>query len=116
MPEKTEPEDDKARVLAAERHQVELREFHLDSAVAADHRVRGVWSYVEALDLSPLYARIGSVEGGAGRPVDRQNRSGAERRNRTGLDEAVAVSERCRPKAQRPAAPCGPRDREASRR
>jgi hypothetical protein len=47
--------------------------------------------------------------------VDRQNRSGGERRNRTGLDEAVAVSERCRPKAQRPAALCGPRDREASR-
>ena len=69
MPEKTEPEDDKARVLTAERHQVELWEFHLDSAVAADHRVRGVWSYVEALDLSPLYARIGSVEGGAGRPA-----------------------------------------------
>jgi hypothetical protein len=42
--------------------------------------------------------------------------AGGERRNRTGLDEAVAASERSRPKAQRPVALCGLRDREASRR
>jgi transposase len=58
-----------ARVLTPERHQVELREFHLDGAIPADHRVRAVWAFVEGLDLSRLYRGIGSVEGGAGRPA-----------------------------------------------
>src|ERR1019366_8014063 len=46
--------------------------------------------------------------------VDRQNRSGGERRNRTGLEEAVAVSERCRLKALRPAALHSLREEEAA--
>jgi len=58
-----------ARVLEAERQQVELREFHLDSAIPFDHRARAVWAFVEGLDLSALYGKIGSVEGGAGRPA-----------------------------------------------
>lgn len=40
----------------------------LDGLVGADHRVREVWTYVESLDLTPFYARIQAVEGGAGRP------------------------------------------------
>jgi len=43
-------------------------------------------------------------------PVDCQNQSGSERRNRTGIDEVVVVSERCRPRVLRPAALCGLRD------
>jgi len=39
-------------------------------------------------------------------PVGRQNRSRGERRYRTGLDEAVAASERSQRKAQRPAVLC----------
>lgn len=39
----------------------------LDQVVPADHRVRVVWRYVDSLDLSPLYADIGAVEGKAGR-------------------------------------------------
>ena len=58
-----------ARILMPERQQVELREFHLDGAVAPEHRVRAVWAFVEGLDLSALYRGIGSVEGGAGRPA-----------------------------------------------
>ena len=58
-----------ARILMPERQQVEFREFHLDGAVPADHRVRAVWAFVEGLDLSSLYRGIGSVEGGAGRPA-----------------------------------------------
>lgn len=59
----------RARVLTAERQQVELRVFHLDSAVASEHRVRAVWTFVEGMDLSRLYSEIESVEGGAGRPA-----------------------------------------------
>jgi transposase len=58
-----------ARILMPERQQVELREFHLDGAVPADHRVRAVWAFVEGLDLAVLYRGIGAVEGGAGRPA-----------------------------------------------
>jgi transposase len=35
----------------------------------ADHRARLVWSFVESLDLSPLYDRVLSREGEAGRPA-----------------------------------------------
>ena len=59
----------RARVLTAERQQVELRVFHLDSAIGPEHRVRAVWTFVEGMDLSRLYAEIESVEGGAGRPA-----------------------------------------------
>jgi len=59
----------RARVLTAERQQVELRVFHLDGAVPSEHRVRAVWAFVEGMDLSGLYSEIGSVEGGAGRPA-----------------------------------------------
>jgi len=55
--------------VTAERHQVELREFHLDGAISSDHRVRAVWTFTEGMDLSRLYQGIGSVEGGAGRPA-----------------------------------------------
>jgi transposase len=34
-----------------------------------DHTARIVWAFVEGLDLSELYARIKSVEGGAGSPA-----------------------------------------------
>jgi transposase len=59
----------KPRVLEADRHQVFLRPSDLDSLVAEDHRVRGIWEFVVGLDLSDLYARIDAVEGGAGRPA-----------------------------------------------
>ena len=39
----------------------------LDECLPSDHRARLVWSYVEGLDVGPLYAAIRSVEGGAGR-------------------------------------------------
>ena len=35
----------------------------------ADHRARLVWSFVESLDLSPLYDQVLSREGEAGRPA-----------------------------------------------
>lgn len=55
------------RVLVAERNQIELRPMDLEATISLDHPARSVWAFVERLDLSALYAEIGSVEGRAGR-------------------------------------------------
>lgn len=48
-----------------------MRFLSLDHLVASDHRVRAVWQYCESLDLTPLYQRIKSTQGRAGRdPID----------------------------------------------
>ena len=57
------------RVLTAQRNQIALRPVDLEATVGPDHPVRNVWAFVERLDLSGLYAEIGSVEGAAGRPA-----------------------------------------------
>src|SRR5271155_3707737 len=41
----------------------------LEALLPADHRARLVWSFVESLDLSPLYDQVRSREGEAGRPA-----------------------------------------------
>ncbi len=58
---------DRARVKRPERFQTEWRPVAWDQLLPSDHRVRGVWAYVDSLDLSPLYAKIQAVEGKAGR-------------------------------------------------
>jgi transposase len=55
------------RLLVAERNQIELRPMDLEATLSLDHPARSVWAFVERLDLSALYAEIGSVEGRAGR-------------------------------------------------
>jgi transposase len=55
------------RVLTAQRDQIALRPVDLEATVGPEHSVRNVWAFVERLDLSALYAEIGSVEGRAGR-------------------------------------------------
>lgn len=57
------------RVLTPQRDQVELRPVDLDALVSADHPVRSVWSFVNALDLKPLYCQVRSVSGRAGAPA-----------------------------------------------
>jgi len=57
----------KARVQEAVRDQVELQVSDLDALVAPDHQVRRVWTFVEGLDLAPLYAAIQVREGTSGR-------------------------------------------------
>jgi len=61
--------DASPRVLRPNRAQLELRPTDLESLLPEDHRARAVWEFVEGLDLSPLYERIRSVEGHAGRPA-----------------------------------------------
>lgn len=58
-----------ARVMSPVRNQVELRAVDLDALVAADHPVRNVWAFVQALDLGPLYAKVKSVQGRPGAPA-----------------------------------------------
>lgn len=59
---------DSARYLEADREQLCWDMVDLDSQLTRDHRARIVWAFVEGLDLSAFYARIGSREFAAGRP------------------------------------------------
>lgn len=74
--ERAEPTRERARagaprLVRPERKQTLLQACDIDSLVDAEHRVRAVWAFVDALDLSALYARIAAVEGHVGRsPID----------------------------------------------
>jgi transposase len=57
------------RLRYADREQPRFRTCSLDALVPEDHPVRTVWTYVEALDLSPLVRQIRAVAGGAGAPA-----------------------------------------------
>ncbi len=69
--EPTEREEDASgvpRLQRPNRGQLELRPVDLEGLLAADHRARLVWAFVEGLELGPLYERIRAVEGRPGRP------------------------------------------------
>lgn len=57
------------RMVLPQRHQVEWAEQALDDLVAEDHPVRGIWAFIERLDLGQFEKAIRSVEGSAGRPA-----------------------------------------------
>lgn len=59
----------RVRTVKPNRDQLELVPFDWDSLLPEDHRARVVWAFVEGVDVSELYAQIGSVEGRAGRPA-----------------------------------------------
>ena len=59
---------DGARYLMADRVQPRWDLVDLESQIPLDHCVRVVWAFVASLDLSALYAGIGSRVGVAGRP------------------------------------------------
>jgi transposase len=56
-----------ARILQAEREQVELLAVDLDSVLPPDHQARLVWGYVERQDWSELESRIKARGGAPGR-------------------------------------------------
>jgi len=58
-----------ARVLRPDRAQLKWDMVDLDSQLAPDHLARDVVSFVDGLDLSPLYARIKARDDVAGRPT-----------------------------------------------
>jgi len=44
-----------------------FRPANVDELIPQDHQARGIWEFVEGLDLTPFYESIASVEGEAGR-------------------------------------------------
>jgi transposase len=58
-----------ARVVRPDRRQLRWDMVDLEGLLPGDHRARLVWSFVESLDLSPLYDQVLSREGEAGRPA-----------------------------------------------
>jgi transposase len=57
------------RLRMANRQQIVFRTAALDELIPPEHPARVVWTYVEGLDLSPLYNTIKAVEGNPGRPA-----------------------------------------------
>lgn len=57
-----------ARFIQADRSQTRWDFMDLEGLLPPEHRARIVWSFVEDLDLSPLYEAIKSREGEPGRP------------------------------------------------
>ncbi|MEB2286153.1 MAG: IS5/IS1182 family transposase, partial [Myxococcales bacterium] len=45
-------------MVTANRRQVELRPFDLESLLAPEHRARAIWAMVEGLDLAKFYEPI----------------------------------------------------------
>jgi transposase len=58
----------KPRYIKVDRAQPRWDFIDLDGMLPSDHRARIVWSFVESMDLSVLYARINALEGEPGRP------------------------------------------------
>ena len=58
-----------ARFIRADRAQARWDMIDLEGLLPSDHRARTVVSFVASLDLSELYAAIGSREGEPGRPA-----------------------------------------------
>ena len=61
--------DGEVRLRRAVRDQAELRVFDLEASVPADHPVRAVWAFVQALDVSALHAGIRARAGHGGTPA-----------------------------------------------
>jgi len=55
------------RLVSADRTQIELRPFDLESLIPPGHRARSIWSVVEKLDLSRFYEPIKARGSQAGR-------------------------------------------------
>lgn len=58
-----------ARVVRAERNQLELKQQDLDSLIAADHRARTFWRVLGTLDLERFYEEIEARGSEPGRPA-----------------------------------------------
>jgi len=68
-PARPDPDRDaRPRLHSPDRQQL-LSAMTIDELLEADHPARAVWSYVEGLDLAPLYDRIRARGRVAGRPA-----------------------------------------------
>src|SRR5689334_14319983 len=68
-PPRAEPDRGAPPRLSVPDRQQLLSAMTIDELLEADHPARAVWSYVEGLDLAPLYDRIRARGGVAGRPA-----------------------------------------------
>jgi transposase len=57
------------RIVAADRRQLAWTAQDLESLLAADHKARLIWAFVEKLDLSRFYATIAARGSDPGRPA-----------------------------------------------
>ena len=61
----------KIRVRTAQRSQLEMRAFDLDSLLAADHPARTIWAFLDRSNLALFYKHIKAFENSVGRtPTD----------------------------------------------
>src|SRR6266568_2605248 len=58
---------DGPRLETANRTQIQLRPFDLESLLPPDHRARAMWSVVERLDLAAFYEPIKARDSEPGR-------------------------------------------------
>src|SRR5882672_5729508 len=61
--------EDPPRIQTADRKQIQLRPYDLDSTLAEDHRARAIWAAVEGLDLRAFYKDILARGSHPGRPA-----------------------------------------------
>ena len=59
----------KPRVRTAQRNQLEMRAFDLDSLLAQGHPARMIWAFLDRMNLSAFYAGIRAQEDTVGRPA-----------------------------------------------
>ena len=57
------------RLRLANRTQLRLQAWDLDSCLAADHAARAIWRLLEQVDLAAYYQSIKAVEGEPGRNI-----------------------------------------------
>lgn len=57
----------KARVRSVNRNQVRMDIIDVEGLIEEDHPARAIWDLSFELDLTPLYERIGAIQGRAGR-------------------------------------------------
>jgi hypothetical protein len=62
-----EPRKPPPKLRPVDRNQAVLRPTHVDELIGQEHPARGIWEFVEGLDLQTFYDSIASVEGEAGR-------------------------------------------------
>lgn len=60
---------DKPRVVSPNRSQLLLRPTDLEQVIPPEHPARGVWGFVEGLDLTPFYDEIKARGSEPGRPA-----------------------------------------------
>lgn len=65
----TPPPGGKPRLRLADREQVEFRACCWNDLLPVEHEARIVWKYVTEMELSPLLAKIKSVQNNAGHPA-----------------------------------------------